>query len=170
MAVAAIITAVTAVVSAVGAISQGEQQAAQARAASQSQANMMEYNSKMNVIQANQANAAAGRQEEQQRAQARQAIGLQLASSAEAGAGLNQDLLRGSLLNMESDTNAIRYEGGLRAQGLQDSALINQSNADATISMGKARASSLRQGSYFTAAGTLLSGAGKAYAQSQGLN
>ena len=74
----------------VGAIQSGKQ----ASAAAQSEANMADYNSKMSEIQARQAYAAAGVQEDETRRKGRAAVGMQLASSAEAGAGLNGDLLR----------------------------------------------------------------------------
>lgn len=141
-----------AVVTAIGAVSQGRQ----AQAAAQSQANMDEYNAKVADIQARQANAAAGREEDQQRRQARQAIGLQLASSAEAGAGLNGQLLRQSIFDAESDTQAIRYEGALKAQGLTEQAAIDRSGA----SVARSRGTAALQGSYLTAAGSLLSGYG----------
>lgn len=139
-----------AVVTAIGAVAQGRQQ----QAAAQSEANMQDYNAKVSEIQARQAQAAASNQQDEQRKRARQQIGLQLASSAEAGAGLNPDLLRQSIFDTEADTQAIRYEGSLRAQGLNEQADIGRSGAAASRSQGKAAA----QGAYLSAAGSLLSG------------
>lgn len=142
-----------AVVTAIGAVAQGRQQ----QAAAQSEANMQDYNAKVSEIQARQAQAAASNQQDEQRKRARQQIGLQLASSAEAGAGLNPDLLRASIFDMEADTQAIRYEGNLRAQGLNEQADINQSGAQFSRSQGDAAMS----GAYLSAAGSLVGGYGQ---------
>ena len=147
----AVAAASSAAVGAVGAIQSGQQ----AQAAAQSQANMQDYNAKMADIQARQANAAAGREEDAQRKQARAAIGQQLAASAETGAGLNGDLLRQSIFDTEADTQAIRYEGALKAQGLTDQAAIARSGAAASRSQGSRAVT----GSYLSAAGSLLNGA-----------
>ena len=151
----AVAAASSAAVGAVGAISSGQQ----AKAAAQSQANMDEYNAKMAEIQARQSNAATTRQIDEQRRQARQAVGLQLASSAEAGAGLNGNMLRQAIFDMESDTQAIRYEGELRAQGLSDQAEIARSSAASSRSM----ASRAAIGGGLSAAGSLLNGATSYY-------
>jgi hypothetical protein len=144
----------SAVVGGIGAIQQGKA----ASAAAESEANAANYNAAMNDIQAKQAYAAAGAQEEEQRKRARIATGNQLASSAEAGAGLNPDLLRESLFNTEADAQAIRYEGSLKAQGLKDSAILQRSNAQAAKARGKAAVT----GSYLNAAGSMLN-AGTSY-------
>ena len=141
-------------IGAVGAIQQGRQ----ASAAAQSEANMAEYNAKMADIQARQTYAAAGEQEDLQRKRARAAIGNQLASSAEAGAGLNGDLLRQSIYDSETDALSIRYDGALKAQGLSDSASISRSNA----SVSRDRAKQATTGGYLNAAGSILN-AGTAY-------
>lgn len=145
----------SAAVGAVGAIQSGRQ----AQAAAQSEANMADYNAKVADIQARQTYAAAGRQEDEQRRQARAVIGQQLASSAEAGAGLNGDLLRQSIFDSESDTQAIRYEANLRAQGLTEQADIARSSAGVS----RARGRSAMGASYLNAAGSLLSGATSYY-------
>lgn len=144
-----------AVVSAVGMVQQGRQ----ADAAAKSQANMDEYNAKIADIRATQTNAAAGRQEDQQRKQARQVIGMQIASSGEAGAGLNGDLLRQSIFDAEEDTAAIRYEGALKAQGLTDDAAVARSSAVVSRDRGQ----QAKTGSYLNAAGTLAGAASKSY-------
>lgn len=151
----AVAAASSAAVGAVGAIQSGQQ----AQAAAQSQANMQDYNAKMSDIQARQAYAAAGREEDAQRRQARAVIGQQLASSAEAGAGLNGELLRQSIFDSEADTQAIRYEGALKAQGLTDQASIARSGAAASRSQGSRAVT----GSYLSAAGSLLNGATSYY-------
>ena len=144
-----------------GAIQQGRQ----ASAAAKSQANMDEYNATMAGFQAKQANAAAGRQEDEQRQRARQAIGGQLAASAQAGAGLNADLLRQSVYNMDADSSAIRYEGALRAQGLTDSAALSRSSA--VVSRDRARGAT--SAGYINAAGSLLNAGTSYYRASNGV-
>jgi hypothetical protein len=144
----------SAALGAMGAIQQGEQ----ANAAAQSEANMAEYNAKMNEIQARQAYAGAGRQEEEQRRRARAQIGQSLAASAEAGAGLNGDVLRTSVFDAESDALAIRYEGDLKAQGLKDSAALQKSAAVVARDRGKQAV----KASYLNAASSVLN-AGSGY-------
>lgn len=108
-----------------GAVKQGQQ----ASAAEKSAANMADYQAKVADIRTNQVNTQAGIQEDEQRAKARQVIGMQLASSGEAGAGLNADLLRQSIYGQEADSAAIRYEGALKATGQSDEAALQRSNA-----------------------------------------
>ncbi len=144
----------SAVMSSVGMIQQGRQ----ADAAGKSEQNMAEYNAKMSEIRARQSNAAAGRQEDEQRRNMRSQIGLQLASSAEAGAGLNGDLLRQSIFDGESDTQAIRYEGALKAQGLSDDAAMSRASG----AMARERGKQAQTAGYLNAASTLTS-AGSAY-------
>lgn len=151
MAVAAIATAV---IGAAGAIQSGRQ----ADAAAQSQANMDEYNAKKAEQQAVHANKMAGIKEDDQRRRARAAVGNQIASSAQAGAGLNSDLLRQSLYDGEMDTAAIRYEGALQADGYESSAAMSKANAAINRAQGSAAVSS----SYLNAAGALAS-AGSSY-------
>lgn len=140
--------------SAVGAIRQGNQ----AKAAADSEAAAMEYNAKVNQGKARQASSAANTAEEEQRRKARAVIGMQLASSAGAGAGLNGDLLRQSIFNTEEDAGAIRYEGALKAAGFNDQAALDQVSAtNARISGREAQ-----QGGYLNAAGSLLN-AGNSY-------
>lgn len=144
----------SAVVGGVGSIQQGRQ----ASAAAKSEANMAEYNAQMADIQAKQTYAAAGEQEVLQRRRARAAVGNQLAASAEAGAGLNGDLLRQSIYDSETDALSIRYDGALKAQGLTDSASMQRSNAV----VARDRASQATTGSYLNAAGSILN-AGTSY-------
>ena len=119
---------------------------------------MAEYNAQMADIQAKQAYSSAGEQEDLQRKRARAVIGKQLASSAEAGAGLNADLLRQSIYDSETDALSIRYEGALKAQGMTDSAAVQRSNAVVS----RDRASSALTGGYLNAAGSILN-AGTSY-------
>lgn len=151
----AVAAASSAAVGAVGAIQSGRQ----AQAAAQSQANMEDYNAKVQDIQARQAYAAAGREEDAQRQQARAVIGQQLAASAQTGAGLNGDLLRQSIFDTEADTQAIRYEGALKGQGLTEQAALSRSGAD----VARNRSSSAVGSSYLSAAGSLLNGATSYY-------
>lgn len=144
----------SAVVGGVGSIQQGRQ----ASAAAKSEANMADYNAKMADIQAKQAYSSAGEQEDLQRKRARAAVGKQLASSAEAGAGLNADLLRQSIYDSETDAMSIRYEGALKAQGMTDAAAMQRSKAV----VARDRASSALTGGYLNAAGSILN-AGTSY-------
>ena len=144
----------SAVLGGAGAIQQGRQ----ADAAGKSQQNMAEYNAKMAEIRAKQVNAGAGRQEDEQRKDMRSRIGLQLASSAEAGAGLNGDLLRQSIFDGESDTQAIRYEGALKAQGLTDDAAMERAKGQ----MARENGRQARNASYLNAATSLMN-AGSSY-------
>lgn len=138
------------------------QQGRQASAAAKSESNMAEYNSKMSEIQATQSNVAAGIQEDETRRRGRAAIGMQLASSAEAGAGLNGDLLRESVFGIEADSMAIRYEGALKAQGLSDNAALQKSAAAVARSRGRQAVA----GSYLNAASSIAN-AGSSYAMGQ---
>ncbi len=149
-----VLLAASTAMSVVGAIQQGEQ----ANAAAQSEANAADYNAKVGRARAVQANATAGLQEDLQRQKARAAIGEQIASSAGAGAGLNADLLRQSIFNSESDALAIRYEGNLKAAGLNDQAALDTVSAANSRDRGSAAVT----GSYINAAGSLLN-AGTSY-------
>lgn len=144
----------SAVLGAAGQVQQGRQ----ADAAGQSQQNMAEYNAKMDEVRARQVNAGAGRQEDEQRRKMRQVVGTQLASSAEAGAGLNGDLLRQSIFDGESDTQAIRYEGALKAQGLTSDAAMSRASGE----MARENGRQARNASYLNAATSLMN-AGSSY-------
>jgi len=139
----------------VGAIQSGRQ----ASAAAKSEANMADYNSKMSEIQARQTYAAAGVQEDETRRRGRAAIGMQLASSAEAGAGLNGDLLRESVFGVEADSMAIRYGADLKAQGLKDNAMLQSSAAAVSRDRGKQAITS----SYLNAGSSVLGAATSYY-------
>jgi hypothetical protein len=134
--------------SAIGSIQQGQT----AKAAAYSQANAMEYNASADRARAVQTRQMAGVSEDAQRRNARATIGKQIAASSAAGAGLNSDLLRESIYNMEADTQSIRYEGELKAAGLNDQAAISMANASTTRSQGRAAETA----GYMNAAGTLL--------------
>lgn len=158
----AVALAVSAAIGVAGAVQAGKQ----ADAAAKSQANMDEYNAKMAEVQATQSNAGTYRQEDEQRKRARQALGMQLASSAEAGAGLNGDLLRQSIFDAESDTQAIRYEGKLKAHGLYDQAEIARSSAAVSRSQGRSAVGA----SYLNAAGSIAGAASSYYGGKAQLN
>src|SRR3990167_10916399 len=73
---------------------------------------------KMLTDQARITNAQTNRDEESQRREARQIIGKQAASMAQAGGGGDEGLLRQSAINAELDALNIRYAGRARAAGL----------------------------------------------------
>jgi len=143
----------SAILSVIGSIQQGNQ----AKYAADSQANAMDYNAKSDEARARNASFVAGVNEDRQRQQARAVIGEQLASSASAGAGLNVDLLRQSIYNKDSDTADIRYDGQLKAAGLNDQAALTRVNASTTRAQGK----QARNAGYLNAA-TSLAKAGEA--------
>lgn len=149
-----VVTAATAVVGVFSAIQQGKQ----AQRAADADAAAMDYNAAADRAKATHANKMAGIQEDSQRKRARQVIGSQLASSAGAGAGLNQDLLRESIFNMESDTEDIRYDGKMKAAGYRDQATLTSANAGTRRQQGKEAVNA----SYLNAAGSLLN-AGTSY-------
>lgn len=151
---AAILTGISAAVGVVGAIQQGNQ----AKAAADREAEVMEYNAKGDEARARNAREMAGVQEDRQRQAARAQIGNQLASSAGAGAGLNSELLRSSIFNMESDTSDIRYDGQVKAAGLVDQATLSRANAETRRQQG----SQAKTAGYLNAAGSLLN-AGTSY-------
>lgn len=154
MAAAPILMAAAAAMQAVGAIQQGQQ----ANAAAQAEAQAMDYNAQMGRARAEQASRAAGVQEDAQRQKARAIIGEQIAGNAQAGTGLNSDLLRQSIFNSENDALAIRYDGMQKAAALNDQATLDTASA----SNARARGSAAITGSYINAAGTLLD-AGTSY-------
>jgi hypothetical protein len=126
---------------------------------------LADYNSKMSEIQARQAYAAAGVQEDETRRRGRIALGNQIASSAEAGAGLNGDLLRESVYGVEADSMAIRYEGDLKAQGLKDAALLQSSAAAVARDKGKRAVTA----SYLNAASSALNATTSYYGATKGI-
>lgn len=155
MAAIPLLIAATAI-QAVGAIQQGEAQKQAADASAQA----MEYNAASDRARAVQASAMAGIKEDEQRRVGRAVIGEQLAASSSAGAGLNGDLLRQSIFNVESDAGAIRYEGQLKAAGLNDQATMGMFEASST----RKRGESAQTAGYLNAAGSLLNGGSQYYA------
>jgi hypothetical protein len=148
-----------AVVTAISAYSSSQQQAA----AQESAANMDRYNAEIAANKAEQSNAAATLQINDQRRKARAQIGRQLASSAEAGAGLNEDLLRQSIYDSEQDTAAIRYSGNLQATGYSNDAAASLSNAayrDSTVG-------GIKAGGYLNAIGAIANTGAKYYGRKQ---
>jgi hypothetical protein len=162
----------SAVLGSVSAIKQGQQ----ADAAAKSEANMAEYNAKvaeynasMSDIQARQTYAAAGVQEDETRRRGRIAMGNQLAASAEAGAGLNGDLLRESVYGVEADSMAIRYDADLKAQNLKDTASLQRSSAAGQRSaavVARDRGKQAKTASYLNAASSIAN-AGNSYYSNQ---
>ncbi len=94
---------------------------------------------------ADQAMADGMAEDDRFRTQTRQAIGAQLAASAEAGAGLNEDQLRQSIYDAELDSAAIRYGVSNKARAMRDQAVV-----------GRWQGRQARTAGYLNAAGTLL--------------
>lgn len=97
--------------------------------------------------------------EEAQRKNAREVIGSQLAAGAEAGgslSGSNLDALRESMMNAEMDALGIRYEGEVKARGLENEATAT-----------RARGRQAQIGGYLSAAGSLAM-AGASYLNAGG--
>ena len=118
--------------------------------AAESQASAQEYNASIAEQHAVTARSQANDREEAQRAHGRQVIGQQLAATAQSGTslnGTNLDLLSQSLYGVEVDAMNIRYEGALKASGLNAQASLDRSQADST-----------RTGGYLSAAGKLIGG------------
>lgn len=118
MAFAPILMLAASAVSAIGAVAQGNA----ANAAAQANAQAMNQ-------QAEAENRAAGAREEQQRRQNRQFLGGQRAALAQAGIGVDgsaYDIARQSAINAELDALNIRYDGQLRAKGLNNQAMITR--------------------------------------------
>jgi hypothetical protein len=130
----------SAAVGAVGAVRSGNMQQASAEAEAQ----------RMNAA-ADVARRDGAAEDERFRTDARRQLGLQLAASAEAGAGLNADQLRQSIYDMEMDSSSIRYGVMSRASGLND---------QANIRLREGREA--RTAGYLNAAGTLLNAASTA--------
>lgn len=101
--------------------------------------------------QAAVAREQALRDEEAQRREARQVLGMQAAAMAQAGGGIDEGLLRQSAVLAELDALNIRYRGAMESQGL--------------LSQAKA---AKREG-IWQAGTTLLSGAADAYLQGRRL-
>lgn len=154
MAAAPVFYWIAAAVTAVSAVRSGNASAA----AAETEANMSRYQAHTADIQREQVYRAAGLEEDEQRKKARQFIGSQIASSNEAGGGLNTDLIRQSFFGMEADTNAIRYDAALKGAGLQGTADIARVSAINSNKKGQAAKTS----GYLNAAGSLLN-AGSSY-------
>lgn len=120
--------------------------------AAEAQAN---YTAAQEEENAKQAAQQTSTMEDEQRARARKVIGAQIAAQSQSGTQLSgsaSDLLRESLFNAEADAQQIRYEGKTRSQGML-------SQATASRFTGKLA----RQQGTLNAAGSLMSGAAKAY-------
>jgi hypothetical protein len=93
----------------------------------------------------------AGAREEAQRREAGQVLGAQRAAFAQSGGGMGgsaADVMQQSATNAELDALTLRYEGELRARGLEAEAAGERFAGKAALSQG-----------YFNAAPTILSGA-----------
>lgn len=128
-------------INALGAIQQGNS----ARRAADYNAAMAEQNAAVELQQ-------AGQREEAKRREARMILGSQRAAFAQSGGGMGgsaADVMQQSAINAELDALTLRYEGVLRARGLQAEAASERF----------AGKQAQRQG-YMQAAGSILSGAG----------
>lgn len=129
-------------VQAVGAIQQGNA----AKGAADYNASVLEQNAAIERQQ-------AGAREEAKRREARQVLGAQRAAFAQSGGGMGgsaADVMRQSGMNAELDALTLRYEGDLRARGLQAEAASERFAGKQAQTQG-----------YFQAAGSILGGAGK---------
>ena len=141
-------------IQAIGAIQQGRAQSAQY----QSQANAQEYNARVSRSQAEAAGQQWSAREDEQRRQARQILGKQLAATAQSGVNLNgsaADIFRESMINAEQDALNIRYEGEMTRTGLLNQAQMSDYEASASRSAAK----SARRSGYMSAAAAIASGA-----------
>lgn len=119
--------------------------------ASEKQAQAQEYSAAVAEKNAVIARSQASAREDAQRAHSRQVIGKQLAATAESGttlSGTNLDLLNDSLYQSSLDSMNIRYEGEVKASGLNDQAALDRFGASST-----------RTGGYLSASGKLIGGA-----------
>jgi hypothetical protein len=135
----ALIIAGTAI-SALGSIQQGKS----AQSAANANADNLEQNAAIERSQANQ-------REEAKRREARMILGNQRAGFAQAGGGMGgsaADVMRQSSINAELDALTLRYEGDLRARGMQ-------AEAQQERFAGKVA----KRAGYFNAASSILSGA-----------
>ena len=126
---------------AIGAIQQGNA----SQAAANRNAEMLDRNAGIEREQANQ-------REESKRREARQVLGAQRAAFAQSGGGMGgsaADVMQQSSVNAELDALTLRYEGDLRARGMEAEAASERY-------AGKV---AKRQG-YMQAVGSILSGAG----------
>lgn len=135
-------------IQAIGAIQQGKsaQSAANANAAN------LEQTAAIERAQANQ-------REEAKRRETRQVLGLQRAAFAQSGGGLGgsaADVMQQSAVNAELDALTLRYEGDLRARGMEAEA--SQERFSGKVA---------KRAGYFNAAGSILSGAAQYGAYSE---
>lgn len=157
-----LIIAATAV-SAMGAIQQGKAASESAKA----QANAANYNATIQSQNATIARQQSNAREEAQRRASGQTLGKMRASIAQSGTGLsgsNADVYEQSAAAAELDALNIRYEGELDARGMLAQSQLSKYEAKTH----KMNAASARQGSYWSAAGSLLAGATKAYGAGKG--
>jgi mannitol-specific phosphotransferase system IIBC component len=130
----------------------------QQRKAAHAEEDAARLNAEMDRENAKAETKAAGIREEEQRRHARAVIGRQVAASGEAGAGLNEGLLRQSVYDAETDSLNIRYEGQRTAAGLDNSATLSDLSGNAAKQRGK----DARTSGYLNAASAVV-GAGASY-------
>lgn len=120
--------------------------------AADAQSQTARYNAKMANQQAEVERQQTLAREEAQRRQAAQVLGQQRAAFAQSGGGMGgsaADVMQQSSAMAELDALTIRYEGDLRARGL-----------DAQAEQERFAARTARKQGYFQAAGTILGGVG----------
>jgi hypothetical protein len=139
----------------------GEKQAGDAQAAQlRSQQQAATYNAAIAAQNARMERQQAGAREEAQRRQAGQVLGAQRAAFAQAGVGMGgtaADVMAQSLVNAELDALTLRYEGEMRARGMEIESTQAMSEAAA---LGAAASGARRQG-LMRAGGTVLGGIGR---------
>ncbi len=143
------------VMSAISAIQQANSQSA----AYKSQQQAADYNAAILTQNAASERAAANQREEAQRREARQILGSQRASFAQAGTGLSgsaADVMAESATNAELDALTLRYEGDMRARGL----LAEAEGEKFQGRVAGANAKQAKTAGYMNAVGSILGGAG----------
>lgn len=141
-----LLAAASSAISAAGAIRSGNAQKASA-----------DYSAKLAQQGAEVELQQAGEREAAQRRQASQVLGAQRAALAQSGGGLGgsaADIMQQSSTNAELDALTTRYEGELRARGMQAGAVADQFSGKMARTAG-----------YMQAASSILSGMGN-YASS----
>lgn len=148
-------------VSALGTIAAGS--AAADAGARQQQA--MEFRAKQEEQQAQESRAVAQRQALEKRREGTLLLSKLQARAAASGGGAADPTILGiaSDISGRSEYDALfdMYKGENRARGLEDSAVASRMSGAAALAEGNAR----RSASLFSAAGTIIGGAGSAYRQ-----
>lgn len=136
------------------------QDANAASASAQSEAQAMDFNAEQSRIAAQEERRQALQRELAMRREANRLLGRQRAAIAQSGTaftGSNLDMLEESSVAAELDALNTRYEGQLRARGLE-----TQSQMDTLAAQNARRnAKAYRTSGYLKAGGSILSGAAR---------